>query len=70
MKAENLKLNQWDIGQSQTSGVRGLTALFARWLERARERTTLAHLDDLTKRDLGISDSDIWRETRKAPWQA
>lgn len=65
MKAENLKLNQW-----QTSHGEGLAAIIGRWIERARERSTLAHLDPLTKRDLGISDSDIWAETRKAPWQA
>ena len=67
MKAENLKLNQWEIGRQQRAS---LAAIIARWIERARERSTLAHLDAITKRDLGISESDVWAETRKAPWQA
>lgn len=65
MKAENLKLNQWQLSRGE-----GLASILARWIERARERTTLAHLDAIAKRDLGISDSDVWAETRKAPWQA
>jgi uncharacterized protein YjiS (DUF1127 family) len=67
MKAENLKLNQWQGLQVQPQG---LTTIIARWIARARERNTLAHLDDIARRDLGISESDVWAETRKAPWQA
>jgi uncharacterized protein YjiS (DUF1127 family) len=64
MKAENL-----NVGQAP-SAVHNVAALLARWLERAREREELARLDALTQRDLGLSDADIWRETRRAPWQA
>jgi uncharacterized protein YjiS (DUF1127 family) len=69
MKAENLKLNQWSMDRLEPDA-RGFAAVVGRWIERARERNTLAHLDDIAKRDLGISDSDVWAETRKAPWRA
>jgi uncharacterized protein YjiS (DUF1127 family) len=64
MDAENLNANH-----ASSSAVHNVTARLARWLERAREREELARLDPLTQRDLGLSDADIWRETRRAPWQ-
>ena len=64
MNAENLNANQ------APGGVHKVAARLARWLERAREREELSQLDALTQRDLGLSDADIWRETRRAPWQS
>jgi uncharacterized protein YjiS (DUF1127 family) len=40
------------------------------WQERARERNRLASLDDYMLRDLGLSRSDVARETTKPFWQA
>jgi uncharacterized protein YjiS (DUF1127 family) len=49
---------------------RRLSAILGLWRERYRQRTTLAHLDELAHRDLGITDADVWREAGKPPWQA
>ena len=47
-----------------------VVATLARWRERSRQRAELARLDRLSRRDIGVTDADVWRETRKAPWQA
>ena len=47
----------------------GLLAALAVWRERARQRAELAQLDYAQRRDIGITEADIWRETRKYPWQ-
>jgi uncharacterized protein YjiS (DUF1127 family) len=39
------------------------------WIERTRQRRQLGELDDHMLRDLGLSRSDIARETAKAFWQ-
>ncbi len=40
------------------------------WQERARERNRLASMDDFMLRDIGLSRSQIARETNKVFWQA
>ena len=40
------------------------------WQERARERNRLASMDDFMLRDIGLSRSQVARETSKAFWQA
>lgn len=39
------------------------------WRERARERAELARMDYFARQDIGVSEADIWREVRKAPWE-
>jgi uncharacterized protein YjiS (DUF1127 family) len=39
------------------------------WQERARQRRTLASLDDRLLRDIGIGRADVDRELRKQFWQ-
>ena len=40
------------------------------WQERARQRHTLASLDDYLLRDMGISRSDVSTESGKPFWRA
>ena len=47
----------------------GLLARLALWRERARQRAELGRLDEFARKDIGISEADVWRETRKAPWE-
>ena len=44
-------------------------ALIARWLERARQRRTLAALDDHVLRDIGITRVEAEREAEKPFWK-
>jgi uncharacterized protein YjiS (DUF1127 family) len=40
------------------------------WAERHRERRMLFAMDGRMRRDIGISDADVWREARKPFWRA
>jgi uncharacterized protein YjiS (DUF1127 family) len=43
--------------------------LFARWIERARQRYALARLDDRELRDIGITRVEAAREAGKPFWR-
>ena len=43
--------------------------ILATWRRRARERNELAHLDQRTIRDLGLSHGDIQFEASKPFWR-
>jgi len=62
-----------DQGQAPVHAVEGriedATAAVAAWRARARQRAELAQMDIFERRDIGISEADVWRETRKAPWE-
>ena len=49
--------------------VAAAVALFARWLETARQRRTLAALDDHVLRDIGITRVEAEREAEKPFWK-
>ena len=40
------------------------------WMERNRQRRTLANLPDYMLKDIGISRVDAWREAGKPFWRA
>ena len=43
--------------------------LLAMWIERARQRQSLAGLDDRSLRDIGITRADAARECEKPFWR-
>ena len=67
MSAESLTVSR--TGPRPQQGHR-LALTLARWRRRVQQRSQLAELDALALHDLGLTDADIWRETRKAPWEA
>lgn len=70
MTTERLSVEMHGVGESPAGLMRRLTTKFAHWRQRAQTRTELAHLGPLEMRDLGLSDADVWRESRKPPWKA
>jgi uncharacterized protein YjiS (DUF1127 family) len=70
MKSENLHFGRVHPRSGLFGSLHSFHATLNDWLRRARERNELAQLDAWTKRDLGLSDSDIWREAGKHCWQA
>jgi uncharacterized protein YjiS (DUF1127 family) len=78
MRLENLNIgeisfdNQGHRGSpvAHDGSIHRVVAALALWRERAKQRAELARLDDISRRDLGITEADVWRETRKAPWEA
>lgn len=69
MRSEKLRIGLEGTDR-QAPPMPRLTTIFARWWERARGRDLLAQLDEQARRDLGVSEAEIWRETHKAPWEA
>ncbi len=55
-------------GQVVGPVVRGIEILLL-WQRRANERHALLHLDDKVLRDLGLSRSDVLRESGKPFWR-
>jgi len=58
----------WRFGAAPRAALR-LAARGARCLERARQRRSLADLDDRRLRDLGLSRADVEREAAKPFWR-
>ena len=70
MNTENLTLSPCGTAPQRGSTTRRIAQTLACWRQRARQRDELAQLDAANLRDLGLNDADIWRETRKAPWES
>lgn len=77
MRLENLNIGEIGFyNQSLPRGVHheGLAhrvlATLGLWRARIRQRAELAALDEFVRQDIGITEADVWRETRKAPWEA
>jgi uncharacterized protein YjiS (DUF1127 family) len=69
MKSENLPLNHLHPSALSAGALHRLAETLVAWHRRARERAELTQLDAWTKRDLGLSDGDVWREAQKSRWQ-
>ncbi|HKP58487.1 MAG TPA: DUF1127 domain-containing protein [Polyangiales bacterium] len=67
MNVENLTVSQCG---AQPQAPRSLAETLTSFWKRAVQRNQLATFDELLLRDLGVSETDVWRETNKAPWQA
>jgi uncharacterized protein YjiS (DUF1127 family) len=59
----------WSVGELAVALVLHGLLMIMVWQERARERRRLASLTDYELRDIGLSRSQIDRETRKPFWQ-
>lgn len=69
MSAENLTVSRCGAKpQARTNA--NFAELLAAWRRRVEQRSRLAELDELALRDLGLSATDVWLETRKTPWQS
>lgn len=57
-------------GSGEVGPAYRIVAALSLWRERARQRAELAQLDEISRRDIGVTEADVWREIRKAPWEA
>ena len=60
---------QINLGRRLWNDFKALGALLLLWQERARERHKLAELSEHMRRDLGLSDADVFRESQKPFWR-
>lgn len=77
MRLENLNIGDQGFRYQGAKGTKQLfdpvlraAATVALWRRRSRERAEFAVLGPFLKRDLGITDADIWQETGKWFWQS
>jgi uncharacterized protein YjiS (DUF1127 family) len=59
----------WRAKHQHIHPVAAAWVLFARWIERTRQRNALARLDDHQLRDIGITRLDAVRECEKPFWR-
>lgn len=76
MRLENLNIGSAGFvnqapprGDSTYFSVYRLVGALEQWRNRAKQRAELARLDQALRQDIGVTDADIWQETRKRPWQ-
>jgi uncharacterized protein YjiS (DUF1127 family) len=69
MTSERLSFDLLDFGPSPLGFARRFLVVFARWRQRARQRAALAQLPAYMLRDIGLTEADVWRETRLPPWR-
>ena len=60
---------QISLGQRLWIDFRGLGTLLLTWQQRARERHNLAAMSHHMRRDMGLSDADVFRELEKPFWR-
>lgn len=74
MSTEQLQIRGIDLeaaaAQPASNPFGRVVAAFGEWRVRTRQRAQLAKLNPVLRRDLGLSDADLWRELRKPFWRA
>jgi uncharacterized protein YjiS (DUF1127 family) len=57
------------VGSHVVQGFRRAVATALEWRQRAHERRQLASMDARMRRDLGLSNLDLWCEVNKPFWR-
>jgi uncharacterized protein YjiS (DUF1127 family) len=68
MSYQRILLDYVDGQQLHTGLFERVGATYKRWREHLSQREVLAQLDARMLQDLGITPSDVWRETRNQRW--
>lgn len=68
MASQRISFDYVELPQLQTSFVRRLSAAFQRWRVHASQCAVLAQLDARMLQDMGVTESDVGRETRSLYW--
>jgi uncharacterized protein YjiS (DUF1127 family) len=69
MSTERLSLEMLDLVPPDAGFGRRMLEVVKRWRVRERGREVLARMSPQQLRDIGLSEADVWRETRLPPWQ-
>ena len=68
MSSQRISFDYVDVPQLHTGLFGRFVAAFKGWREHLAQRETLAQLDARMLQDIGITPSDVWRETRGQHW--
>jgi uncharacterized protein YjiS (DUF1127 family) len=62
--------NTWHRAMSECGRLFGLALMWIQiWRDRAYSRHMLAELDAHLRKDIGVTDADVWRESNKPFWR-
>jgi uncharacterized protein YjiS (DUF1127 family) len=64
MSTERLSLEMLDLVPPDAGFGRRMLEVARRWRVRAQGRAVLARMNPHQLRDIGLSEADVWRETR------
>jgi len=64
MSYQRISLDFIDVPPLHTGPLGRFVAAFQRWRTQLAQREALAQLDPRMLQDVGITPSDVWRETR------
>jgi len=68
MTPDRISLELIEIPTLPSGIARRFLAAIKGWRTRAQLRSALAHFDSRMLRDIGVTEADVWRETRLPPW--
>lgn len=68
MSSQRISFDYVDVPQLHTGLFGRLTAAIKRWRVYLSQREALAQLDARMLQDIGVTPSDVWRETRSQHW--
>jgi uncharacterized protein YjiS (DUF1127 family) len=71
MRLETLKIDDIHLCEQAAGRHDAIERMFttlACWRNRSRQRTKLAELSYTERKDIGVTEADVWREVRKRPW--
>ncbi|HKU41429.1 MAG TPA: DUF1127 domain-containing protein [Polyangiales bacterium] len=64
MTSERLSLDLIELPRPSAGILRRLRDAFVHWRRTAQQREVLAGFDERMLRDVGLTEADVWRETR------
>lgn len=68
MSSQRISFDYVDVQQLHTGMFGRLTAAIKRWRVQLAQREMLAQFDTRMLQDIGITPSDVWRETHDHHW--
>ena len=69
MTTERISLEHVELPELPSGLLGRIWNTITRWRERVEARETLARIDARICQDIGITEADLWRETRLPFWR-
>jgi uncharacterized protein YjiS (DUF1127 family) len=64
MASQRISFEYVELPQPEVTLLQRVLVHIKRWRERSAQRAALAQLDARMLQDIGITEADVWRETR------
>ena len=70
MTSERISLERVELPELPSGLLSRAWDTIKHWRERGLERQTLARFDARMREDIGVTEADVWRETRLPFWRS